>query len=106
MNGRFVLFDFVDFKDVPGETGGHDLKLFALSTCGFCKRAIAFLNEHKAGYSFVYIDKIPRSEKKRIKDEFFERFQTTMLYPTMIVDGEDFLIGFIEESWKTVLGLK
>ena len=100
------MFDYVDFTVVPGEAGEHDLKLFALSTCGFCKRAIAFLNEHKAGYSFVYIDKLSRSEKKRIMDEFDETFQTRMLYPTMIVDEEDFLIGFIEESWKTALGLK
>lgn len=100
------MFDYVDFTDVLGEPGEHDLKLFALSTCGFCKRAIAFLNEHKVGYSFVYIDKLPGSEKRRIKDEFYETFQTGMLYPTMIVDKEDFLIGFIEESWKTALGLK
>lgn len=100
------MFDYVDFTVVPGEAGEHDLKLFALSTCGFCKRAIAFLNEHKVGHSFVYIDKLPRIEKKRIKDEFYETFQTRMLYPTIIVGEEDFLIGFIEESWKTALGLK
>ena len=100
------MFDFVEFTDVPGETGGHDLMLFALSTCGFCRRAIAYLKEHNIGYSFVYIDKVPVSMKQKIRSEFFEKFGTRMLFPTMVIDEKDILIGFIEESWKKTLGVE
>jgi glutaredoxin-like protein NrdH len=101
-----VLFDYVDFTEVPGDSTGHDLMLFALSTCGFCKSAIAFLKEHSVQYTLAYIDRMPVQTKKRVKEEFSERFQTRMLYPTMIIDGKDTLIGFIEESWKKSLDLK
>ncbi len=100
------MFDYVDFTEVPGESGGHELKLFALSTCGFCKRAIAFLNDQRVGYSFVYVDKLPIGEKKRVKDEFYKRFMTRMLYPAMVIDGQDTLIGFTEDTWKRNLGVK
>jgi glutaredoxin-like protein NrdH len=101
-----TLFDYLDFSDVPGDKGGHDLKLFALSTCGFCRRAIAFLNDRKVGYSFVYVDQLPIEVKKKAKEEFSARFRTRMLYPTLLIDEKDTLIGFIEESWKKSLGLE
>ena len=100
------MFDFIEFTEVPGESGDHELKLFALSTCGFCKRAIAFLKEQGVGYSFVYVDKLPVGVKKRTKDEFHKRFMARMLYPAMVIDGHDTLIGFTEDTWKQKLGLK
>ena len=100
------MFDYVNFTDVIAEPGTHDLKLFALSTCGFCKRAIAFLNMHKVSYSYVYIDRLSLNEKKAVKDEFYETFQARMVYPALIVDEKEYLIGFIEESWKSALSLK
>jgi glutaredoxin-like protein NrdH len=100
------LFDYVDFTKVPGDSGGYDLKLFALSTCGFCKRAIAFLKEKGVGYSYVYVDMLGVGVKRRIKDEFYKRFMTRMLYPAMVIDGNDTLIGFTEETWKQRLGVK
>jgi glutaredoxin-like protein NrdH len=100
------LFDYVHFAEVPGESGTHDLKLFALSTCGFCRRAIEFLKEHNVGYSFVYVDRLPLEVKRKIKEEFQKEFKASILYPAMIIDGNDTLIGFIEESWKKTLGLQ
>jgi hypothetical protein len=44
--------------------------------------------------------------KRRIKDEFYKRFMTRMLYPAMVIDGNDTLIGFTEETWKQRLGVK
>ncbi|MBN2325267.1 MAG: glutaredoxin family protein [Spirochaetes bacterium] len=100
------MFDYVDFTEVPGDSRGHELKLFALSTCGFCKRAIAFLKENEVGYSYVYVDRLQMGEKKRVKDEFYKRFMTQMLYPALVIDGNDTLVGFTEEAWKQKLGVE
>ena len=101
-----MVFDLVEFTMVHGESNGHELKLFALSTCGFCKRAIAFLKDNGVGYSFVYVDRLPVGEKKRIKDEFYKLFMTRMMFPAMVIDGTDTIVGFTEETWKQKLGVK
>ena len=100
------MFDYVNFSDVSGESTGRELKLFALSTCGFCRRAITFLKEHNVSYSNVYVDQLPVSIKQRIKDEFSERFNKKILYPALIIDEKDVLIGFTEEVWVSSLGLE
>ena len=100
------MFDYVEFSDVSGESIGHDLKLIALSTCGFCRRAIDFLKEHNISYSNVYIDQQPVHIKQKIKDEFSERFNKKILYPALIIDEEDALLGFTEEVWISNLGLE
>jgi hypothetical protein len=35
------MFDTVPFTIEEGNSKGHDIIVFALSTCGFCKRALA-----------------------------------------------------------------
>jgi glutaredoxin-like protein NrdH len=104
--GRKNVFDYVNFTDVYGESTGHDLKLFALSTCGFCRRAIEFLRNNNISYSNVYVDQLPVSIKQRLKDEFSERFKKTILYPALIIDEKDVLIGFTEEVWIRNLGIE
>jgi glutaredoxin-like protein NrdH len=101
---RKNVFDFVNFTDAPGDPTGHDLKLFALSTCGFCKRAITFLKEHNVSYSYVYVDKMSVSLKQKIKEEFNEKFKKKIMYPALIIDEKEALLGFTEETWKSNIG--
>ena len=100
------MFDYIEFSDIAGESTGHDLKLIALSTCGFCRRAIDFLKKHNISYSNIYIDHLPVSIKQKVKDEFSEKFNKKILYPALIIDEKDVLIGFTEEVWISSLGLK
>jgi len=94
------MFDYVDFQHKAGSNADRDLKLFALSTCGFCKKAMAFLEENGLAYDYVFVDLIDSEVKNRIKAEFEEHFEKKMLFPTLIIDGEEFLVGFIKFYWQ------
>ena len=41
---------------VPGENKGHKVTLYALSTCGWCKKTKKFLDELGVEYEYVYVD--------------------------------------------------
>lgn len=99
------MFENTTFKTVEGSRKDHTIQLLGLSTCGFCKRGIAFLDEHNIEYEFVFVDKIPPKEKKAIVDEFREKFGTRLHYPTIIIDGERYEMGFVRPTWEKELGV-
>ena len=95
-----IMFDYVDFQHREGSIKDRELKLFALSTCGFCKKAMAFLEENNLDYEYVFVDLIDSEVKNKIKADFEKRFEKKMLFPTLIVDDEEFLGGFIKVYWQ------
>ncbi|WP_158084076.1 glutaredoxin family protein [Marispirochaeta aestuarii] len=94
------MFDYVDFQHREGSIKDRELKLFALSTCGFCKKAMAFLEENNLDYEYIFVDLIDSEVKNKIKADFEKRFEKKMLFPTLIVDDEEFLVGFIKFYWQ------
>ena len=98
-----IITDDIQFTDVDGRDTGKSLKVFALTTCGFCKRAMAFMKEQGVSFSYVYIDELGPDVKQRLKDRFFEEFGKKMLFPTLLIDEKDFLPGFIRLHWEKVV---
>ncbi|MBN2509885.1 MAG: glutaredoxin [Spirochaetales bacterium] len=98
-----MLFDDIPFTTVEGRDTGRDLKVFALTTCGFCKRAMAFMHEQGPAFSYVYVDELGPDIKQELKDRFYKAFGAKMLFPTLLVDGKDFLPGFIRLHWEKAL---
>lgn len=94
------MFDYVDFQHKEGANKDKQLRLFALSTCGFCKKAMTFLEENELDYEYVFVDLIDSDVKNRIKEDFEKRFEKKMLFPTLVVDEEEFLVGFIKFYWQ------
>ncbi|HRY73830.1 MAG TPA: glutaredoxin family protein, partial [Spirochaetia bacterium] len=90
---------------VPGSVRDHDITIYALSTCGFCKRAIAFLNDRKVAYRYIHVDSIPLETKTEVKRLLKEKFKEDVAFPFAVVDGDKHLVGFIEADWKLTLGL-
>jgi len=99
------MFDWIDFETHPGTRKEKEVKVLALSTCGFCARGLEFLEKHNIEYKFIYVDKLPKKDRKKITEEFKEKFGQRVLFPGLIVDDEDYQLGFIEKAWTTSLGL-
>lgn len=99
------MFDAVQFEKHEGTHTDKELTVLALSTCGFCKRGLDFLNAHDFAYRYVYIDTLPIDMRKKISVEFQEKFNARILYPALIINGTDVLHGFIEADWKRKLDL-
>lgn len=99
------MLDTLEYTRVEGENKAHAVTVYALSTCGFCKRALAFLDANKMAYSFVYMDKLPLETKNKAKGVLKERFHQEVAFPFAVVDDTECLIGFVEPDWKRTLGV-
>jgi len=88
-----------------GTRTDHEIMVYALSTCGFCKRALAFLDAHQFAYRYLYVDLIPIDTKNAIKQELKQRFKENVAFPFAVIDDKKYLIGFIEADWKMTLGV-
>jgi glutaredoxin len=91
-------------EHVEGSNRNHDVKLYALSTCPFCKKVKALLKEHDVAYDYVDMDLQTREERSRLREEVV-KYNPRSSYPTLIVDGDKVVIGFRQEKIEEVLGV-
>ena len=80
------------------------MKLYALSTCPFCKKVKALLKEHDVAYDYVDMDLQTRDERKRLRGEVV-KYNPRSSYPTLIVDGDKIVIGYQQDRIEEVLGV-
>jgi len=97
------MFDYIEYTEIDGTLKRHDIEVYALSTCGFCKRALSFLKDKGIAYRFVHVDLVPIETKNRVKSALADKFKEHVSFPFAVVDGEKTLIGFIEEDWRKTL---
>jgi glutaredoxin len=100
---------FEDIK-ITGEivivNGGKDEKdifMFALSTCQWCKKGKKWLEDNNYLYRYVDVDLIPFEEKRILKRDLREFFNTMIRYPFLVVDGKEYYAGFNIDNWKQML---
>ena len=94
------MHEDLDFTVVEGEKKPYDITVYALSTCGFCKRALAFLREHKIAFKFLYVDKLSSNMKIQVKKDLRDNFEERLGFPfTVLNGGEQVMVGFREENW-------
>ena len=100
------MIEKLEFTEQPGSKGDHDLTLYALSTCGFCKKAINFLSEHDIAFRYVYLDKINPMVKRTVKSELKQQYESLPVFPILVIDNERAVSGFSEEKWKDIVGIE
>jgi len=89
---------------VSGEKDERDVKVFTISTCGWCKKVKDLLKSLDVEYEYVDIDQIEGEEKKRIREELKE-YNSKMSCPTVVIDeGDKVIIGFKEDEIKEAVG--
>jgi glutaredoxin len=81
-----------------------DVKLYALSTCGWCKKAKRFLDDNDIAYDVVYVDQLDKEEKDQVLVEV-RKWNPRCSFPTVVVDDREGVAGFKEARLKEVLGL-
>jgi glutaredoxin len=81
---------------VPGERG-KDVRLYALSTCGWCKKTKALLKDLGVAYSYVDVDLLNPEAKKEAMSQV-DRCSPQHSFPTLIVDDNTCVLGYKEEA--------
>ncbi len=74
------------FTEVDGRDIG-DVRIYALSTCGWCKKAKAFFNENNIKYAYIDVDRVePGEEAEAIRQQQLKA-NPAGSFPTIVVDN-------------------
>lgn len=88
---------------VDGANSEHKVMLYALSTCGWCKKTKKLLEELDVAYDYVDVDQLVGDEKEEVREEV-TRWNPACSFPTLVIDDQRCIAGFKELEIREVLG--
>lgn len=94
----------MDRKKVKGVIDRHQVLLYALSTCGWCKMTKAYLRDSEIAYEYIDVDKCTPEERDTIHQEI-KKLGARLAFPTIIVDDKTVITGFKKDEIKKALGI-
>jgi glutaredoxin-like protein NrdH len=89
-------------EHVDGEKKGEIL-LFALSTCGWCKKTRLLLEELGVDYDYVYVDLTEGDERNEVIENL-KKWNTSLSFPTLVLNNDKCIVGFDKASIEEALG--
>ena len=91
----------LEIEHIEGENKGK-IMLYALSTCGWCRRTREFLDELGVEYDFIYVDKLFGEERNKIMDEV-KKWNPRCSFPTVVINNQKVITGFKDEEIREAL---
>jgi len=82
-------------KHIKGKNKG-DIILYALSTCGWCRKTKDLLKDLGAEYKFVDVDLLKGKERKEIMEEV-KRWNPQSSFPTVVINNKC-IVGYDEQK--------
>jgi glutaredoxin-like protein NrdH len=92
----------MNINHVPGKNKGQ-VMLYALSTCGWCKKTKELLGELGVEYDYTDVDLLQGQEQDDVIKEI-TKYNPTGNFPTMVINSSQCIIGFKEDEIREVLG--
>jgi glutaredoxin-like protein NrdH len=86
---------------VEGKDKGK-VMLYALSTCGWCKKTKGLLNELGVAYSYTDVDTLTGAERESVMDEV-RKWNSACSFPTLVINGSNCIVGFQEDEIRNIL---
>jgi len=77
------------------------IKLFTLSTCVWCKKMKALLQEINVAYVYIDVDTVQGEDREKALEEL-KSFNPRCSFPSLVVNN-DCIVGYQEEKIKEVL---
>lgn len=89
-------------KTIEGKRD-KEVMIFALSTCQWCKKTKALLNNLGLGYDFVDVDLLQGTDQDEAYDAM-GKIDPTAGFPLIIINGgEHYIAGYNEPKIKKLL---
>jgi len=86
---------------MPAQT--KPVELYTLSTCPWCRKAKAFLDDKRVDYSYIDYDLADEHTQARIQEEMLARHAGAFPFATI---GDDFIVGYNPEAYARLLELE
>jgi glutaredoxin len=77
--------------------------LYALSTCGWCRKTRELLEQLGVSYDYEYVDLLRGADQERAVREM-SSWNSSVSFPTLVLDNKRSIIGFKESEIREALG--
>lgn len=94
--------DNINFTSEEGSRNFGEIRVYALSTCAFCKKALKFLRENSIRFMYIYVDDMAPDDKQALKDKLKEIYKKDVGFPFMVINDNQVVIGFREDEYKNL----
>jgi len=81
-----------------------DVKIYALSTCPWCKKTKTFLNNLGIDYYFVDVDLLEGKERDDTMT-IVRKWNPSSSFPTIVINDSRCIIGYREDEIREALNL-
>ena len=85
----------VEMTHIKGTNKGS-VRLFALSTCIWCKKTKQLLDRLHIAYDFIYVDLLEGETKDEVMEEV-KKWNPRGSFPTVVID-DHCIVGFKEDD--------
>ena len=89
---------------ITGMHQEHKVKLYALSTCIWCRKIRQFLESENVTFDFIYVDLLKGDEREAAKDAV-RVWNPRVSFPTVVIDEATCVIGSKIDALRETLGL-
>ena len=79
------------------------VRMYTLSTCGYCKATKKFLDSLDVNYDFTDVDLLEGEERANVMDEV-RKLNPRCSFPTILIEDK-VIVGFREEELREALGV-
>jgi glutaredoxin len=93
----------VKCETVLGKNKKHHVKIYTLSTCGWCKKTKELLKALDVQFEYIDVDMLTGDDIAQVHEEVkkYNKFRT---YPTIVIDeGKHVILGFNDKEIKEKL---
>jgi glutaredoxin-like protein NrdH len=88
-------------QHVPGKKK-VDIKIYALSTCPWCKKAKQLLDSQGVDYYFTDVDMLTGDERNQAMD-VVKKWNPSASFPTIVINDNRCIVGFREDEIKEAI---
>jgi glutaredoxin-like protein NrdH len=88
-------------EHVAGRNSG-DIKVFALSTCPWCRKTKQLLNDLGVEYYFVDVDLLTGQDRENTISAI-RKWNQSISFPTLVINNSKCIVGFKENEIREAL---
>jgi glutaredoxin-like protein NrdH len=83
-------------EHISGKNVGN-IMLYALSTCGWCKKTKELLNDMGVEYDYIFVDLLQDKEREDVIREL-DKWNPSRSFPTLVINNDKCIIGYKEDE--------
>ena len=90
------------FVKVSGKNKKHEVLMYAISTCVWCKQTKKFLKANNIEYKYVDVDLCNEEDREKVRKDILNK-GGSLNYPAIIIDNKILINGFRTDKIREAL---